>query len=287
MKMLKQNKGKDIHKIPKSKLIDGPYYVSKKYDGHYTQIVYDGETVTMWTSGGKRFHLANLGKFIKDNFSGKAFHIECEYLYNCEGKLGDRGNSAKLTTYRTEYAKNILSGGDPRKDKFIVLDILDMPDATFDERECKMVLKFLGKDWFELPLQYRCQNLLEAQLKADEFVGEGYEGAMCKSPDHIYQPGKRTNDIIKLKPRLTADLLCIDWQEGTGKYEGMIGSLLLVSNDDTQVWVGSGLTDSQRTHIPDVFVGEVIEIEYEQLQDTYLQPIFKRIRDDKMASEID
>ena len=36
--MVKQNKGKDLHKVPQSKLSQGPYYVSKKYDGHYVQV---------------------------------------------------------------------------------------------------------------------------------------------------------------------------------------------------------------------------------------------------------
>ncbi len=280
-----QNKGKDLHKVPKSKLSDGPYYISKKYDGHYVQIKYSKGEVTMWTSGGKEFYLDSLGNYIKEKFS-EDFHIECEYNYNCEGFLGDRGKSAILTRYRTRFEKGMLVVGHSKKDIFRVLDIVDSKDR-FDERLNKIVDLFLGREWFMIPTQIIAPSLLACELTAKRWVSEGYEGGMLKAPDHIYQPGKRVNNIIKIKPRLTADLLCVAWKDGTGKYANMIGALLLEDSKGRKTWAGSGLSDYQREMDPEYFVGQVVEIQYERIDDTYIQPIIKEIRNDKQADEID
>ena len=285
--MIKQNKGKDIHKIPKSKLVDKPYYYSTKFDGHWVSILFDRYEVVMWTSGGKSFMLTGLADYILRNFT-EPFHIECEYTYGCLGKLGDRGKSARLTTYRTNYAKGNPDKGSPLKDNFYVLDRLDMPDKQFRERLGSLTKLFENRSWFTVPKQSVCLNLKDGQHRAQQDVLDGYEGGMLKDPDHIYQPGKRTNDIIKIKPRKTADLLCIDTKEGEGKYaDGMIGALLLRDSAGRTVWAGSGLSDEQRNLAELEFIGKVVEIEYERIDETYIQPIIKHIRYDKSAEEID
>ena len=280
--MLKQNKGKDLHKIPMSRLdTKGPYYCSKKFDGHYTQIIFDGTNTRFYTSGGKRFYLAAMAEYISSNFN-HPFHIECEYSRDCEGKLGDRGKSAMLTTYRTEFNKGNCVAGNGHKDQFRVLDILDTEyDLNFGERLNIITQKFYHHPlWFSVPVQ-TIVTLDEGIRMSKEFYAEGYEGAMLKHSKHIYKPGKRVNDIIKLKPRKTVDLTVINWREGTGKYEGMLGSLLFKDEDGVTVWAGSGLSDADRSGDVTRFYGRVYEIEYESFKDTYIQPIIKHRREDK------
>ena len=283
--MVKQNKGKDLHKVPLSKLSQGPYLASKKFDGHYTQIIFDGTNVTFLTSGNKEFYLSDMADFIKANYT-QPFHIECEYNYNCEGKLGDRGKSAILTTYRTEFSKGINTPGNTSKDIFRVLDILSEPTRPFAFRLQIIRQLFNMMPWFYTPLQLMV-DLDGGKALANQWVKEGFEGAMLKHRDHIYQPGKRTNDIIKIKPRLMADLLCVGTKEGEGKYEGMLGALLLRDKAGREVWAGSGLSDADRNHMECYYYMSVIEIEYERIDDTYIQPIIKHIRHDKSVEDID
>lgn len=282
---MKQNKGKDLHKVPKSKLKDTFYYTSIKYDGFYVQIKKEGSHITMTTSGGKEFYIAGLADYINRHFNFN-FHIECEYNHNCEGMLGDRGLSAILTTYRTNFVKGIVTEGDPVKDTFRILDMLDMPNQQFRYRLGRIHAKFYAHDWFMIPNQVLVP-LAKAKWLAKTWKDMGYEGAMCKDQDHMYQPGKRTNDIIKIKPRLTADLVCIGTKPGTGKYEDMIGSLELEDSEGRTVFVGSGLNDSERGMTSDWFIDCVYEIEYERIDTTYIQPIIKHRREDKSVEEID
>lgn len=288
--MIKQNKGKDLDKIAKSKLVDGPYYMSKKYDGHYVQLKYERttNTVQMWTSGGKEFYLYELADYIKSR-STASFHIECEFSYNCRGKLGDRGKSAILTTYRTNFEKGIPTPGDPERDIFRVLDIVDA-SVTFETRLRMLQDHFQLAEWFTVPTQLYVNTIQEAQELTQSWVKLGWEGSMLKSPKHIYQPGKRTNDIIKLKPRKTADLLCIGWEygEADGKYHDCIGRLVLQDSKGRQCKAGSGLSDTERElSNADDFIGQVIEVEYERIDETYVQPIYKGVRNDKTSSDID
>jgi len=288
MKPIKQNKGKAIEKIPTSRLVDGKYYYSTKLDGHYVQVAFDGEArVRFWTSGGKEFYLVSMADYIKTNFQGIKFHLECEYNFGCVGKLGDRDLSARITTYRTNFGKGIPTKGDKTLDTFTILDRLDAPDYEFRER--LMTIKDIFSDhfWFRVPLQTLVPNLKTAKVMMQQDYLEGYEGGMLKCPHHIYQPGKRTNNIIKLKPRRTADLECIDVTEGEGKYEGMIGALTLKDSFGRIVKAGSGLDDMDRLKPASFFIGKVIEIEYERILDTYIQPTIIRIRDDKSISDID
>jgi DNA ligase-1 len=118
-------------------------------------------------------------------------------------------------------------------------------------------------------------------------VNKGWEGMYLKHKTHTQRAGKRVNDAIKLKFRATADLLCVDMEPGEGKYEGMIGSLILRDSEGRLVSVGSGLNDIDRQRPDMYFINKVIEIEYEQIIDTYIQPTFVRIREDKREWEID
>jgi len=112
----------------------------------------------------------------------------------------------------------------------------------------------------------------------------GWEGMMCVEPSSVYTPGKRGNHIVKLKYRKTADLLCIGTEPGEGKYQGMIGALVLKDRNGRVVRVGSGLDDLDRSYKND-YIGKIIEIEYEQILDTYIQPTFVCVRYDKQLSD--
>ena len=281
--MIKQCKGKDLDKVPVSRLEKDAYWlVSVKYDGNYIQIHKKGNEVKFFTSGNKEFYWRDIANYLIINNVGKDFILEGEYIANTKGKLGDRTKAAKLTTYRINFNKGIITDL-PGDEKVMIFDLIDT-NLKFKKRLNKLR---------DLNLPYNLQ-LVKHQLTvfpnldklSKEARLEGYEGIYAKTIDYMYLPGKRVNNAIKLKLRPTADLLCINVESGEGKYEGMIGSLVLKDSKGRIVRVGSGLDDSDRMKEPNYFIGKVIEIEYEQILDTYIQPTFITIRDDKTEKEI-
>ena len=279
--MIAQCKGKDIDNVPASKLLHDGWYLTKKYDGNYVQIHKSPNEVKFFTSGGKEFYIPEIAEDLL-NLSADSYILECEYIGKSQGNLGDRVHACKLTTYRTEFEKALVSkiGED---EKFIAFDII-VPFATYPERERSLNRIKLSKH-FTKAIVFGPYNLEQAKDTARSYVKQGAEGVYLKHSTHEQLPGKRVNTAIKIKNRLTADLLCIDIIGGDGKYQGMIGSLVLQDSKGRVVSVGSGLSDIDRSKSYDSFINKVIEIEYEQVIDTYIQPTYIRVRDDK--TEID
>jgi len=102
---------------------------------------------------------------------------------------------------------------------------------------------------------------------------------------------KRHTGLVKIKTFLFSDLKVIGYEEGTSKYEGMLGALI-VDYKGNPVNVGSGFTDEQREEywsIRDELIGKIVEVKYkEESSDkkTGLKsiqfPIFQQIRIDKV-----
>lgn len=129
-----------------------------------------------------------------------------------------------------------------------------------------------GHDTFTLPLENRrallehlddddpcwtiCEQhhdnvdgLLQAVTDAE------LEGIMAKRRSSVYQPGRRSPDWVKIKPRLRQEFVVGGWLEGRGNRAGGPGSLLVGyydAHDDRVLHyagrAGSGLTVATRRH---------------------------------------
>lgn len=135
---------------------------------------------------------------------------------------------------------------------------------------------------------YRVYSMKEAQAIADEFISEGGEGAIVKKLDTMWKDGT-SKDMVKIKAVLDADLLCVDVEEGSGKYKGKVGALVLeTSCGRLKVKVGTGLTDKDRDKPFNYYTGKVIEIQYNEFiksksksTDSLFLPRFIEVREDK------
>jgi DNA ligase-1 len=98
-----------------------------------------------------------------------------------------------------------------------------------------------------------------------EAIDKGYEGLMIKPFDEVYTC-KRSTAWLKMKPFIEVTLEIVALEEGTGKYEGMLGAIVGHGIDDgleIKVNVGSGLSDKQREEIwamQDETLGQLMEV---------------------------
>lgn len=148
-------------------------------------------------------------------------------------------------------------------------------------------LSFMTQSLRPIP-SFRVYSMKEAQAVADEYISEGFEGAVVKKLDTIWEDGT-SKDMVKIKEVYDADLYCVGIKVGKGKYEGKIGSLSLQTTcGRIEVDCGSGLTDLDRNKHPDEFIGKIIEIQYNKFIQSkkdkpaslYL-PRFVEVREDK------
>jgi len=270
-----QEKGKLLKKQLKFPLI-----AQIKFDGAYTVIEVDKDyKVTYHTSGGLQYTLPETPEYIDSLKPG--FYI-AERIMN-GGKLGTRRFTA-LTGPKTNQHANINS-------QFRIHDYLTIDEYNSGKARLSCVRRY--QHLATIPAIIRVDNfimhnLTDIEAFLDIAVRQGYEGIMLKDPEWLWKDTKSRNiECAKYKKRPTADLLCIDTERGEGKYEGMIGSLVLQDSQGRIVKVGSGLSDRHREANPRDFIDKVIEIEYEQIIDTYIQPTFIQLRTDKTKEDID
>jgi len=285
--MTKIQKALDFNKLlsdqAKGKLLKKhlsfPLYAEIKMDGNYTVIIKDDNGLHYKTSGGHSYTTDKPTIFDTDVPHG-VYIVE---RIGTDGKLGDRTTCA----LRGSKGSQVAYGH-----RYIIHDYLRSAEYHngISTTEFYLRRKSLEDNFKDNHLVK--SKIVNTRAELEEFlelvVGLGYEGLMLKDPNWLWKDTKsRTIECAKYKKRPTADLWCIGVTEGEGKYEGMIGALVLVDSQGREVSVGSGLNDDDRAVPPSYFINEVIEIDYEQIIDTYIQPTFITIRLDKTKEEID
>lgn len=79
----------------------------------------------------------------------------------------------------------------------------------------------------------------------------GGEGLMLRKINSHNNKG-RSNDLLKLKLSTDQEATVIGYKAGTGKYQGMMGSLLVKTAKGAEFYIGSGFSDKQRMEPPPI-----------------------------------
>jgi DNA ligase-1 len=86
------------------------------------------------------------------------------------------------------------------------------------------------------------------------------EGIMIRNPESMYER-KRSKSLLKIKKFEDSEGTLVGYNDGrTGKYKGLVGSLILKLKNGTLINVGSGLDDATRNNPPPI--GSVITYKY-------------------------
>ena len=72
---------------------------------------------------------------------------------------------------------------------------------------------------------------------------------MLHHQDAHYKTG-RSADLLKLKTYQDAEATVIGYRPGRGKYQGMVGALIVRTPEGLEFAIGSGLTDALRQTPP-------------------------------------
>ena len=287
--MTKINKALDYNKLLEDqaagkllkKHLSFPLIAHKKYDGNYVVIEVGEDYRINHTSGGLAYtHTDYAGRIFDGADVG---YYLCERIHG-EGKLGAR-NRCNL---RGPKDKQTSTGHNYKVFGMVTHEEYDQGHSCrkYVQHRADLVMTGIPEDVMVVGRPMHSREQLDAYLI--EVVKDGYEGLMLYDYDWTWKDTKsRKTSLSKYKKRRTADLLCIGTTKGEGKYEGLIGALVLQDSNGRVVSVGSGLSDTARHNSPSGFIGSVIEIEFEQIVDTYIQPTYIRVRDDKTKEEID
>lgn len=117
------------------------------------------------------------------------------------------------------------------------------------------------------------QNTAEAVIaRCRQYVWAGYEGIVLRHPKEAYNT-KRSNRLLKYKFFNEVDLPIVDVFQGAGKYQDIMGALLLageVEGRKVRVSCGTGFDEEQRTRMwqdRKALIGQIATVKYQNLTD--------------------
>lgn len=113
-----------------------------------------------------------------------------------------------------------------------------------------------------VPILGLVKCMADVEPIVNDIWARGGEGVMLNSSVGKYEI-KRSKELLKVKHTEEHTLEVVDILEGTGKFEGMMGALVVDYNGN-KLGVGSGFNDAQRKDIwdnPEKYLGRSIEID--------------------------
>jgi DNA ligase 1 len=162
--------------------------------------------------------------------------------------------------------------------------VFDAPSTT-GGFECR--LEFLQETfrtsqqpYARLLEHHRCKGLSQLREELARVEALGGEGLMLRQPGSTYETG-RSSTLLKIKSFRDAEAVVLSHEPGKGKFKGMLGALGVQLPDGTEFFVGTGLSDAQRTAPPPV--GSVITFRYQELSDGGVPRFPSFVRVNKLA----
>lgn len=132
--------------------------------------------------------------------------------------------------------------------------------------------------WQIIP-QFRLSDHQALLAKLQELEQQGAEGLMLHHQDALYKTG-RSSDLLKVKSYQDTEAEVIGYRPGKGKYQGMVGALIVKMPDGKTFAIGSGLTDALRQTPPPI--GTLVTYRYNGFTKKGLPRFarFMRVRED-------
>lgn len=209
------------------------HWVSEKYDG--VRAYWDGQK--LWTRHGHRI-------------AAPAWFTRDWPTQPLDGELwAGRG---RFTNVSSAAARDTADDDTWRQLRYMVFDLPDHP-GRFDERLpalATLLARHASPSLQAVPY-HRLADEAALQALLRETVRAGGEGLMLRRGDAPYR-GERSDDLLKLKQHLDAEATVVGHLPGKGRYEGVVGALLVETPQGLRFKLGSGLRDTDRHSPPPV-----------------------------------
>lgn len=277
------------------KNIKFPAIVQTKMDGMRANIIIDDNgKIEVRSRNGKHIELHGL---FDNTFNIVNAVVDGELIVlDADGAILDRKTGNGILN---KAVKGTISDEEASRVRMTAWDIIPLEDfkagecdTPYDERLRELSL-IDRDDKVDLVDWHLAGDMDVVRMLFQEALADGQEGVIVKNTDSIWED-KRSKGQVKMKVELEADLLVTEWNEGSGKIEGLMGSVTCVTADGgVEVNVGSGFNDEDRKMVAEDIVGKIITVKYNEIiQDkncntkSLFLPIFVEIRLDKDKADI-
>jgi len=276
-----------------------PMMAQTKMDGMRFNAVVEAGAVTYRSRNGKELDLKGVldEDFLK-HANGTDVVFDGELLiWGEDGKPVDRKTGNGLLT---KFQKGTGTIEIAQKIRAVVWDRIPLVDFRAGicvvpcQTRWSMMVAGASTDKVRIAKTTMVNTIKVAQDLYQEKLAEGEEGIILKDPAGHWED-KRVKHQVKMKAELEADLRVVGFTEGTGKYEGKIGSLMVESADGkVKTSVGTGLSDEQRSlDFAKEFQSKIVAVKYNALisdkktgESSLFLPVFVEVREDKDTADV-
>lgn len=241
--------------------------------------------------------LANMQQF--DQFF-RELSLESGYaVFDCGFEVNQNFNDSYRWVRSTKGLPPELVSASTR---FILFDLPEMLDVPFERRSVERHRTMVCGVGIEgavlhLPVGKFAEDADAVDRLFVSVRAAGHEGVMVKSMQHLYEPGKRSNGWLKVKPEEDADGVIVELIEAVsdtddaskglykGKRLGRIGSIRVAVDDGSEAvphGIDHDLGIDMYEH-PEKYLQQWCEFAYMERdrQGGYRHPVFRRLREAK------
>jgi ATP-dependent DNA ligase len=230
--VIKPQLAKQADKVTNKKIFDKDWLTSRKLDGVKALFYYkDGEIHTASRGGG---HYDYSTKHIR-TWEPLVKFFEANPTVILDGELFVRGKTLQQISGAARMEKNAY---DCEWLQYWVYDcyFTDNPDMTADARWKFLVEELNNNNLINVYMSPDDDDLKDEVLLLkhehvsgwdnmkklhDQWVSEGFEGAVITDPTKPYKPGSRCNNLIKIKEYKSEDFLVVGYKLGLRGSEDM------------------------------------------------------------------
>ncbi len=217
------------------------YLVSEKLDG--VRARWDGRQLI--TRGG---HIVNAPAWFIDGFPKQVLDGELWIARNRFDEVS--------AIVRSKIADEI-------KWKSVTFQVFDLPMSpkTFAERyeQLRQIVNESTSPFLFFIAQKQLANKHQLRQWLDDVEAQEGEGLMLHHKQARYEH-KRSKNLLKLKKVYDAEARVVEHIEGRGKYQGMLGAMLMETSNGIRFKLGSGLSDELRQNPPPI--GSLVTYQY-------------------------
>jgi len=195
---------KESHKL------SWPVIVQPKLDGFRCLAERKGRgNVICWSRSGKIFETTHEIEKELDKFLSLGMILDGE-LYNPQMSFNNLSGSIRNIR---ENASSAL---------YYVYDIITLQPQLLRLTDVSKLILEAQSPLVRLVTSYICHTEEEVYEKANEFISQGYEGAIVRHCYALYRQDYRSSDLLKVKRWQDAEFEVIDFKSGEGKEEDCV-----------------------------------------------------------------
>lgn len=249
IKVMLYPKAADINEA--FEIVGRPAAFEYKYDGFRMQIHKEESKIIIFTRNLENVtaQFPEVVEFVKKNVAGHNFIIDAEAVGYDPKTL--RYLPFQSISQRIKRKYDIAKMSDDFPVELNIFDIMlhdgkNLIKTPFSQRRwvLEKIVNQIPKKII-LAKQIITNKDKDVQSFYEESLKSGFEGAMAKSLEGIYKPGKRVGYGVKLKPTMeTLDLIIVAAEHGEGKRSNWITSYTVACRDDSGELVTIGKVSS-------------------------------------------